>query len=439
VIGPEQIEYASLTDVGKRRSHNQDAHSVLITTDEAKWKERGHIFVVADGMGAHAVGELASELAANIIPHTYHKHAGDSTDNALQRAFGEANASIHERGEQNREFQGMGTTSTALVLQPDEAWVAHVGDSRAYRVREDKIEQLSFDHSLLWEMARRQQVDPSELQGIPANVIIRSLGPDGQVSVDIEGPHPLRVGDTFIICSDGLSGQVSDQEIGAVASVLPPAEACQFLVHFANMRGGPDNITVIIVRVIGQKESQPRKEEAPVHVEFRRPWYRRIPWPLLALSLGILLAAEAALLAWLDASGGSIAFSLAAVVLLAGLAGLAVHYIQEHRAALAAQRPRRLKVYRQTSCRIDRLLLERLVDTEKQLQQWVQEKNLDADWPTHEIHHAEAMRLERAGDLPRAFAEYCRAVMPLTEALSRLRDKEETFRPVWEKASRSSS
>src|SRR5437660_1025485 len=127
-------------------------------------------------MGAHAVGEMASELAAKIILHTYHKHSLEGAASALRKAFVEANASIHARGQQNREFEGMGTTSTALLIRPEGVWVGHVGDSRAYRVRKGKIEQLSFDHSLVWEFARRQRVDPDSVQGIPSNVIIRSLG-----------------------------------------------------------------------------------------------------------------------------------------------------------------------------------------------------------------------------------------------------------------------
>src|SRR5437762_11519719 len=177
VIGFDRIEFASQTDVGIRRSHNQDAHASHLASDETQWQGRGHIFLVADGMGAHAVGELASKLAVDIIPHTYTKHAQEGPAPALRKAFVEANLSIHARGQQNREFEGMGTTATALLVRPEGAWIGHVGDSRAYRVRDGKIEQLSFDHSLVWELARRQRKDPGELQGIPSNVIVRSLGP----------------------------------------------------------------------------------------------------------------------------------------------------------------------------------------------------------------------------------------------------------------------
>ena len=238
-----QIEHAAKTDVGVRRSHNQDAHTVLLAKDKEMWRERGHVFVVADGMGAHAVGEMASAMACNIIPHTYHKHVKDGVVQALRKAFTEANHEIHGRGQANREFEGMGTTGTALVLRPEGAWIGHVGDSRAYRIRAGQMEQLTFDHSLVWEKAKRAKVRPEEMEGVPHNVIVRSLGPDPDVEVDIRGPHPVEDGDTFLLCSDGLSGPLSDPEMGAVTSVLTPAEACQLLIDLTNLRGGPDNIT----------------------------------------------------------------------------------------------------------------------------------------------------------------------------------------------------
>src|SRR6516162_6469240 len=247
----DQIEHASLTDVGVRRSHNQDSHAIQLARDDEQWSQRGHLFLVADGMGAHAVGEKASEQAAGVIPHTYGKHAHQGAVAALRKAFVEANASIHACGQANREFEGMGTTASALLLRAEGAWIGHVGDSRVYRIRNGVIDQLSYDHSLVWEYARLKRIDPDDVEDIPSNVIHRCLGPEPLVQVDIEGPHPIQGGDIFLLCSDGLSGQVSDSEIGAVTSALTPAEACRFLIDLANLRGGPDNITVMIVKVGG--------------------------------------------------------------------------------------------------------------------------------------------------------------------------------------------
>ena len=434
VVGYEQFEYASVTDIGMLRSSNQDCHAALLATDGEQWQQQGHIFLVADGMGAHAVGELASELAANIIPHTYHKHARDGPAVALRKAFVEANASIHTRGQQNREFHGMGTTATAVLLRPEGAWVAHVGDSRAYRIREGCIEQLSFDHSLVWELARRQKTDPNGMQGVPKNVIIRSLGPEPLVQVDIEGPHPVEPGDTFVLCSDGLSGQLTDREIGAVTSVLPPAEACRFLVNLANVRGGPDNITVSVVHV-GGIVSPPKPEAPPI--EARTPLYRR---PMTLLIMGVVFAAVAALLAGVTHAAGEedrvrvyIAFCLAAVGLLSGLIGLGIYSLREKPPSPAAIGAGNLSIYVQSPCPIERPLLDRMASAEAGLKRWTQDHNWEADWVTNKRHCELANALLGQGDLVGAFREYCRALRPFAEVVQRERLRDDTSQPMWER------
>jgi protein phosphatase len=430
VTGYDQIEYASVTDAGIRRPQNEDAHAVLLAVDQEQWQRQGHIFLVADGMGGHAVGELASELAAGIIPHTYHKYAAEGTAGALRKAFLEANASIHARGQQNLDFKGMGTTSTALVLQPDGAWIGHVGDSRAYRVRNGQIEQLSFDHSWVWELARRQKVNPDSLKGIATNFINRSLGPDPLVQIDIEGPHPLRAGDSFVLCSDGLSNQLTDHELGAIVSVLPPAEACRTLMQLANLRGGPDNITVLVahVRRAGEEAGSP-----PANPPGPRRWYQLAPWPLAALFLGVVLAAMAVVLSATERSASLIIFVLAALSLLGGLAGLALNYAREPRKPKLASEERHLEVYRQASCRIERALVDRLASANTELAQMARSQNWEVDWKTQQAHRELAERAEKEGDLPAAFREYLRAVVALTDVIIRLRMKNEVFASIWTK------
>jgi protein phosphatase len=248
--GRGAVVTAALSDVGLRRGNNQDAFVVSLAGDDADWFRRGHLFVVADGMGAHAAGELASKMACETVPHTYRKSPGGAAPSALRQAVTAANNNIFERGQANAEFQGMGTTCSALVLLPREAFVAHVGDSRVYRLRGGQLEQLTFDHSLVWEMMAAGQMPRGEIAGvIPKNIITRSLGPHHDVQIDMEGPFPLEVGDTFLLCSDGLSGQLKDDELGAFLAVLSPSEAVRTLVDVANLRGGPDNITAIVVRV----------------------------------------------------------------------------------------------------------------------------------------------------------------------------------------------
>lgn len=433
MILSDQIEYACLTDVGVRRSHNQDNHAVLLAVDAGQWEHHGHLFLVADGMGAHAVGEKASEQAARVIPHTYGKHFPEGPAIALRKAFVEANASIHAFGQANREFEGTGTTGTSLLLRPDGAWIAHVGDSRVYRVRDGMIEQLSYDHSLVWEYARLKKIDPSEVKEIPSNVIHRCLGPEPLVQVDIEGPHPLRAGDRFILCSDGLSGPVSDREIGAVVSVLPPAEACRLLVDLANLRGGPDNITVVVVHVGGSSPDS-NGEVVPVPVAPPpRSWLLRIPWPHLTLVAGTFIAATATTLHAFHVPGSLVVFVLAVLAIGAGLAGLLLHVQRERATPVNPDKPQPPRVHRRTSCAVEAPLLDRLSRAMKSLRLRADERKWDLDWAVYEAHQAQAEEQVRAGDLAGAYREYCRAMLPLTQALNRQRNKEEEFKPMWDR------
>lgn len=436
MIHPDQIEHASQTHVGIRRSHNQDSHTYLLATDAEQWQQRGHIFLVADGMGAHAVGEMASEMAAKNIPHTYIKHAQQGTVAALRKAFVEANLIIHNKGQQNREFEGMGTTTTALVLRPEGAWIGHVGDSRAYRVRNGTIEQLSFDHSLAWELARRQGVDPATLQGIPSNVIVRSLGPEPLVQVDIEGPHLVQPGDIFVLCSDGLSGPLSDFEIGTISSTLPPSEACRFLVDLANHRGGPDNITVMIVRVAGQPG-----QDASTLAAVPRRRLPSIPWQFVALTAGVLLAGVGLFLALSPTTRDSFGWAamlsvmLALAVIIVGAVGLFFQYnnSSRRREFSGGDADTAPKVHRKTSCRIERPVVERLAKKLEDLRQQVEARGWEVNWMVFQRHREFADRFLKENKLVEAFREYCRAMIPLNETIHKHRDKGEEFRPNWER------
>jgi protein phosphatase len=441
----DQIEHASLTDVGVRRSHNQDDLAVHLASDEAQWEQRGHLFLVADGMGAHAVGEKASEQAASVVPHIYDKHTQDGAASALRKAFVEANASIHACGQQNREFQGMGTTCSALLLRPEGAWVAHVGDSRVYRVRAGWVEQLTYDHSLVWEYARLKKMDPADVVDIPSNVIHRCLGPEPLVQVDVEGPHDVQPGDCYLICSDGLSGQLSDHEIGAVVSTHTPAEACRFLVDLANLRGGPDNITVIVIRVGGVPEMNGTVAKKSLSGRLRRETWNtlmgksRFPWPLISLLGGTLGVAASIELFLYGLEGAHLAFFAAAAAIAAGLVGLAIHYqkeLQRHeKSAREADATVRTEphVYRRTQCRIDGILVDKVTKALDALNQRAEERNWEADREDSSGHRRKANDALRRNDLPDAFHEMCLAIIPYTRALQKQRQKEEVFQPLWDK------
>ncbi|MFM8735937.1 MAG: PP2C family protein-serine/threonine phosphatase [Pirellulales bacterium] len=285
------LVYSELTDIGQRRTSNQDSTLVLEPWSAEQYRRRGWIFIVADGMGAHAAGETASALAVEQVPLVYEKSAARSPPVALKAGIKHAHAVIHERGDAAADLKGMGTTCTVLVLLPRGALVGHVGDTRAYRVRGGTIEQLSRDHSLSWEMEGHR--DAGIEQPIPKNIITRSLGPQPSVEVDIEGPHPVEPGDVFVLCSDGLSGQVADEEIGLFAGGLSPDDAAAALLGLALVRGAPDNVTLIVARAGDKEATKTSKADAPWPLSDERATRApaAVPVKLLATAAASLLVA----------------------------------------------------------------------------------------------------------------------------------------------------
>jgi protein phosphatase len=432
----EPVRVARLTDVGVKRSHNQDACAAQPAVDEAGYRSHGHVFVVADGMGGHAVGEKASAKAVRDIPFLYSKHARDGIIPALRRAFQEANAAIYAIGQQNPEFRGLGTTSTALILRPEGAWIGHVGDSRAYRIRSGKAEQLTFDHSWVWEIARRQGVDPDELGDFKKNVIIRSLGPDPEVEVDIEGPHPVLPGDTFLLCSDGLTGVVTPQEIGAVVTALVPDEAARFLVHLANLRGGPDNITVMIVQVPGGAPPGTREKRKRVGLprKMASAWAKRVPWPFTALGAGCASAALTMLMRVNEVPGAAFFFLLAAGLVGAGVVGLIIEMLREPppgAVEVAAEAPRELHVYKSHDCAITPELAEQFAQMEASLLEGMRGQGIPADFAAHAPLAAAAEAAASKPDPLEAFRARCESLLFLAEAFHKARHKQESFQPSW--------
>lgn len=300
------MDVSSLSDIGMRRTSNQDNFCVWQAPTLEQWESRGHLFVVADGMGAHAAGELASKIAVDNIPHLFNKYASIPSPEALRKALQDANAEIHRRGQANEDFHNMGTTCSSLLLTREGAWAGHVGDSRVYRLRGTMLEQLTFDHSLVWEMRQQGSYDESDSASgarIPKNVITRSLGPYPDVKVDLEGPFDVQQGDIFMLCSDGLTGQIEDAELGAIMHALSPAEATRVLVDLANLRGGPDNITLIVIRITSPQLAaavRPRNSDAglatTVAENGRKP--DRYVEPLLWGLFTMLLVAAALLFLW---------------------------------------------------------------------------------------------------------------------------------------------
>lgn len=242
------LTIAYRSDVGLVRSENQDF--ALVSRNEPLSTERGRLLVVADGMGGHRGGATASRLAATTI-ETKFLHANESSDvaAALRHAFEQANATIFYEAQTNPDLRGMGTTTSAVVIRGEQAYVAHVGDSRVYLVRGGAIRQLTDDHSLVASMVREGLLTSKEAEVHPRrNVLQRSMGVSEMVEVDVLPPFTVEEGDTFILCSDGLHGLVREPEMQEIAQ-LPVEEAVREYVKRALERGAPDNVTVVVARV----------------------------------------------------------------------------------------------------------------------------------------------------------------------------------------------
>jgi protein phosphatase len=288
-IDPRSIETASLTDVGRRRSSNQDAYGELLADSGAR------LLIVADGMGGHAGGATASRVAIETIEEVVGRST-DAPETLLRAALEAANSPVHEEAKKDASLSGMGTTGVALLFQPDgSTWVAHVGDSRAYRLRDGNLEQLTPDHSLVAELERRGMITAEEAQTHPRrNEVLRSIGVEPEVEVDV-AQVDARPGDQYLLCSDGLSGVVDDDEIAAELLHAPPEVAARRLVDAANEHGGPDNITVQIARVPEPQDLAQHEEgggDRPERQE-RQAQRRRVRRLLVAVVIVALLLAIA--------------------------------------------------------------------------------------------------------------------------------------------------
>jgi len=239
-----EIEIGNLTDVGRKRTHNEDYYGFFKASEEV-------LAIVADGMGGHTSGEIASRMAVEMIHEVYSKER-DEKDvlDALKSAFQTTNFTILQKSLEEEVLSGMGTTATAFVLKEDQAFIGHMGDSRAYLLRDSMVTQLTRDHSLVERMVSQGLLSRGEADHHPQkNVIYKTLGVNRDDELDLLGPIPVSIDDIFLLCSDGLTNHVTDEEILKAVSKESPQRACENLIHLANQRGGHDNITVQILKM----------------------------------------------------------------------------------------------------------------------------------------------------------------------------------------------
>jgi len=236
--------------VGRRRAGNEDSYAEWAAENDGTAHAADHLLVVCDGMGGSNAGEVASRMAVETVVREFAAASPDDTATALAHAVHAANDIIWEHSRSQQDLNGMGTTCTALALKGDQVLVAHVGDSRAYLVRAHRARQITSDHSLVAQLVARNQLSPEEARSDPRrNVVTRSVGVGPDIEVDVVAVgEPLKSGDTLVICSDGLHGQMSDDEIAGFAMGESLPGACRDLIELANERGGIDNITVVLGR-----------------------------------------------------------------------------------------------------------------------------------------------------------------------------------------------
>ena len=262
------VEWAYISDLGSGRDSNEDYAGVIVPEDT----DAVPLFVVADGMGGHAAGEVASRLAVETVLTTWQSSGSGATHQRLRSAVRAANVAVFDAG-QDTERRGMGSTLTALALAGKEAVIAHAGDSRAYLVRGGLASQLTADHSRVGEMLRMRLITAEQAARHPArSLLTRSLGSDPILQIDLTR-QPAEVGDTYVLCSDGLWDVVARGEIATIATgepagdedaARPPSEAAAALIELALKRDAPDNITVAVIRLLAHGPAPGR-----------RPFWRR--------------------------------------------------------------------------------------------------------------------------------------------------------------------
>ncbi len=252
-----KLKYAGNTHVGMKRSHNED--NLLVLQDE-------NLYMVADGMGGHASGEVASEMAVSTVADFFQETSSDEDvtwpykmekgkryeENRLAAGIKLANLRIFETAAQNASQRGMGTTLVAITFAGDTAYLGHVGDSRIYRLRGDELTQVTEDHSLLNDYIKMKDLTEQEIENFPhKNVIVRALGMKETVQVDVQHEEP-EPGDLYLLCSDGLNGMITDEDIRRIMieNREDLEKGCEDLIQAANDGGGNDNVTVVLVEVL---------------------------------------------------------------------------------------------------------------------------------------------------------------------------------------------
>lgn len=250
---PFTLDIAQCTDIGLKRANNEDNLVSVVPEDNQLLQAKGALFVVSDGMGGHQRGEVASELTIQKVRDYYYQDLQSDIPTALQEAIKQANFSIGAANEAKQEQEetkdSMGATCVAAVVHNQTLYAANIGDSRAYVLHAGQLRQVTRDHSWVARAIENGEITPQEARTHEKrNVIYRALLGQPEIEVDLFS-EPVQEGDTLILCTDGLSGVVTDEELQAIVEQYGPAESVQHLIARANEEGGPDNVTAIVVHL----------------------------------------------------------------------------------------------------------------------------------------------------------------------------------------------
>ncbi|MBX7169594.1 MAG: Stp1/IreP family PP2C-type Ser/Thr phosphatase [Pyrinomonadaceae bacterium] len=247
---PQNVKASVNTDVGCVREVNEDSGRHLIPNDLETQNKRGYLTVVADGMGGHASGEVASQMAVDFISEYYYADQSETVAEALKNAIQFANEEIYETSLTDEKYFGMGTTVISLVLLDKIGYAAHVGDSRLYRLRGENFEQMTMDHSQVMEMYKQGIISWEDTKNHEdKNVILRAVGTQKNVEVEVSEPFEIEPNDEYLLCSDGLCDMLDDEEIRQIWLASKDIHSTtENLIQRAKENGGHDNITVAIVK-----------------------------------------------------------------------------------------------------------------------------------------------------------------------------------------------
>ncbi len=253
-IKDEILEVAGASDIGKQRELQED--SIYIDKEEK-------LFIVADGMGGHNAGEVASNLAVSLIPEKYKKLKEKSLKYALNESLKYANSKIYQQARKNKEQQGMGTTVVLITFYDGQYFICNVGDSRCYLLRKKKLTQITEDHSYVYEQYKKGLISKEEMKKSPyKNVITRAVGVEEEVKADFF-IGDVKEGDIFLLCSDGLHSMLNDKEIKKILQKRTSLKhKVEKLIKEANKKGGEDNISVILIKIKKLKEKEIEEEKA---------------------------------------------------------------------------------------------------------------------------------------------------------------------------------